>query len=326
MNPDRTLERRTTIESRWGAVLLASFTVHLLALSVVDVAPPAAAAWDSNVVDVTFTMAEEAPATAPAEVASAAQPDATPVQVPEVTRRRSRPIVEASQAAPAEPTDTRSTPAENELLLALDPSTAARAFVVSQQDASGENAEAEPEVSEAAQAEPKNYFAGVGEKRYLSVRDPPKLSRHRDGTHRYHGHAFRAIVEKDGSVTFDEGYAQGTTVRFDITDAIMRKRGEDPYRVEKEWFLEGTKELRQEVFQRWQAKQTLLAIRKLRVGLLRMLENEALTGDEKSARVIALFRDTSDDEAGALARDTIAEFVAERMPGVELPIDPAQSQ
>jgi len=310
-------------ESRWGAVFLASLAVHVLALSVAHVAPPAATTSDSNVVDVTFAAAEPTQATAPAEPATAAAaPNEATVQVPEVTRRRARPAVEANRASPSEPTEAQTTLAENELLLALDPATAARAFVISQREASGNDPDAEREVAEPAQTEPRNYFAGVGEKRHLSVRDPPKLRRHKDGTHRYHGHAFRAIVEKDGSVTFDEGYGQGTTVRFDITDAIMRKRGEDPYRVEKSWFLEGTEELRQELFESWQAKQTLLAIRKLRVRLLRMLENEALTGDEKSARVVALFRDTSDDEAGALARDTIAEFVTERMPGVELPFDP----
>jgi len=206
-------------------------------------------------------------------------------------------------------------------MLALDPNTAARAFIVSQRVAPSEVSDAKREGPDAAEAGPRNYFEGVGDKQHLSVREPPKLRRHKDGTHRYKGHAFKAIVEKDGSVTFDEGYGQGLTLRFDVADAIMRRRGEDPYRVEKNWFLEGTEEFRQELFERWQAKQTILAIRKLRVQLLRLFENEALSGNEKAARVIALFQDTSDDEAGALARNTITEFVADRMPGVELPID-----
>ncbi|MGB3050514.1 MAG: hypothetical protein WBB42_05915 [Polyangiales bacterium] len=210
-------------------------------------------------------------------------------------------------------------PSESELLLALDPNTAARAFLVSQQVAPSEASDTERERARAAEAGPRNYFEGVGDKRHLSVREPPKLRRHQDGTHHYQGHAFKAVVEQDGSVTFDDGYGQGLTVRFDLTDAIMRRRGEDPYRVEKNWFLEGTEEFRQELLERWRAKQTLLAIRKLRTRLLRISENEALTGDEKATRVIALFQDTSDDEAGASARTAIAEFVADRMPSVELP-------
>ncbi|MBT8469544.1 MAG: hypothetical protein KJN97_12425, partial [Deltaproteobacteria bacterium] len=210
-------------------------------------------------------------------------------------------------------------PQESELLLALDPSSAARAFVVSQQAAPDETSDAEQKETRATDAGPRNYFEGVGKKQYLSVRDPPKLRRHKDGTHHYKGHAFKAVVEPDGSVTFDDGYGQGVTVRFDVTDAIMRRRGEDPYRVEKNWFLEGTEVFRQELFDRWQAKQTLIAIRKLRIRLLRIHESEALTGSEKAARVIALFEDTSEDEAGASARTAIAEFVADRMPGLELP-------
>jgi len=234
--------------------------------------------------------------------------------VPIVASRRSRPTFEADKAV-----HPKHAHAESELLLALDPSSVARAFVVSQQAAPSKASDAEQEGTRATDAGPRNYFEGVGKKQYLSVRDPPKLRRHKDGTHHYKGHAFKAVVEQDGSVTFDDGYGQGVTVRFDVTDAIMRRRGEDPYRVEKNWFLEGTEEFRQELFERWQAKQTLVAIRKLRIRLLRISENESLTGNEKAARVIALFEDTSNDEAGALARNTITEFVADRMPGIELP-------
>ena len=189
----------------------------------------------------------------------------------------------------------------------------------------GDPSETGQEASAGAAAEsgtddgPRNYFEGVGEKRYLSVRDPPKLRRHRDGTHHYQGHAFKAVVEPDGSVTFDDGYSQGVTVRFDISELVMRRHGEDPYRVEKNWFLEGTSEFRQELFERWQAKQTLVALRKLRIRLLHISEDETLPDREKAARIIAIFRDTADNESGASARTTIAEFVAERMPDIELP-------
>lgn len=126
-------------------------------------------------------------------------------------------------------------------------------------------------------------------------------------------------MEPDGPVTFDDGYGQGVTVRFDITELIMRRHGEDPYRVEKNWFLDGTSEFRQELFECWQEKQTLVAVRKLRIRLLRIAEDETLPDREKAARIITIFRDTADNESGASARSTIAEFVAERMPDIELP-------
>jgi len=295
--------------------------VHLLALSAVSVDSRVGTTWDSNPVNINFTVADPSPPVAPVEPAAAEPraPEKPVVQVPAVASRRPRRTVEASQAVPLKPTATSPAPPESELLLALDPNSVARAFVVSQQVAPSEASDAEWEGTSATDAGPRNYFEGVGQKQYLSVRDPPKLRRHQDGTHHYQGHAFKAIVEKDGSVTFDDGYTQGVTVRFDITDAIMRRRGEDPYRVEKNWFLEGTEEFRQELFERWRAKQTLVAIRKLRARLLRISENEALSGSDKAARVIALFQDTSDDEAGALARNAITNFVLDRMPGLELP-------
>ena len=301
---------------RWLAVLVASFAAHLLALSAVSVDSRASTKWDANAVDISFTVADPPPPIAPPEPPAV---ETSAVQVPVVASRRSSPTLEAGQPVPPKPTAASPAPAESELLLALDPSSAARAFVVSQQVAPSGASDDEREGANAAEAGPSNYFEGVGDKQYLSTRDPPKLRRHQDGTHHYQGHAFKAVVEPDGSVTFDDGYSQGVTVRFDITDAIMRRRGEDPYRVEKNWFLEGTEEFRQELFERWQAKQTLVAIRKLRIRLFRISENEALSGSEKAAHVIALFEDTSEDEAGASARTAIAEFVADRMPGVELP-------
>lgn len=298
---------------RWVAVLVASFAVHLLALSAVSVDSRIGATWDSNVVDINFAVAEPPPPAAVLEPAAAEPLEAPAVRVPDVASQRTRSTVESSRDVPAERTPT----SDSEVMLALDPTSVARAFVVSQQVALSETSDAKQERT--AEAEPRDYFEGVGKKRYLSVRDPPKLSRHQDGTHHYKGHAFKAVVEKDGSVTFDDGYGQGLTLRFDVADAIMRRRGEDPYRVEKNWFLDGTEEFRQELFERWQAKQTLVAIRKLRVRLFRISENDSLTGNEKAARIIALFKDTSDDEAGASARNAITEFVADRMPGVALP-------
>jgi hypothetical protein len=310
---------------RWGVVLLASFGAHFLALSAVrlDAGMGTGTGWDSNVVDITFNTADSSPPVVPVEPA-AAEPRAQAkpvVQVPVVATRRSRPTLEADETVPPRRTATSPAPSTSEPMIALDPKTAARAFMVSRQVAAGETSEAKPDGTKAAEARGRTYFEGIGDKQHLSVREPPKLRLHQDGTHHYRGHAFRAVVENDGSVTFDDGYAQGATVRFDITDAVMRRRGEDPYRVEKDWFLEGTEELRQELFDRWRAKQALVAIRKLRARLNRIAENDALSGSGKSALVIAMFRDTSDDEVGASARDAIAQFVAERMPRVELPVD-----
>jgi hypothetical protein len=238
---------------------------------------------------------------------------------PRAASRRSRATASPDRPTGAEPSVSASEPSEAAPRPKLDPANAARAFVVFQQASRSESSKVEGEGPRKTEAETPNYFEGVGDKHYLSRREPRSLQRHQDGTYRYRGQAFKAIVEKDGSVAFDDGYRQGTTLRFDITDLIMRRRGEDPYRVEKNWFLEGTAEFRQELFERWRAKQTLLALRKLRRRLLHISEDGTLSDQQKSAHVIAMFQDTPNDDAGAAARGAIAEFVADRMPTIDLP-------
>jgi hypothetical protein len=309
---------------RWIAVLLASLTAHLVALFSLGVLPRTPDIWESNPIHVSFSVAapqpDPSPDLAPAERAGPETISPPPAAAPS---RRKRPTATGERAAPDKP--IAPSPKRSEVLFALDPTSAARLFLIAQEVMPGDPSETGQEASPGAGSEsgtedgPRNYFEGVGEKRYLSVRDPPKLRRHRDGTHHYQGHAFKAVVEPDGSVTFDDGHAQGLTVRFDITELIMRRHGEDPYRVEKNWFLEGTSEFRQELFERWQEKQTLVAVRKLRIRLLRISEDDTLPDREKAALIIGIFRDTADNESGESARTAIAEFVAERMPEIELP-------
>ncbi len=290
-------------------------------LSTLSAVPHTAAVSRLNVIDVTFTVTEPPPLEVPPESTATeppAPPSAEPDDVPVASRRSSdtRPRVRATEAVPSAPAPKSTetvTPAK------LDPKSAAHAFFLFQQAApteAPEGAEADPRGTD---AEAPNYFEGVGEKHYLSQREPPILQAHNDGTYRYRGTAFKAIVEKDGSVTFDDGYRQSSTISFDMTDLMMRRRGEDPYRVEKNWFLEGTAKFRDELFERWRAKQTLLALRKLRGRLIRMSEDRTLSDEKKEARVLAMFHDTEDDHAGAAARRTIAEFVADEMPATVLP-------
>ena len=292
---------------RWIAVLVASVVVHFVVLSTLSAVPRAAPISRLNAIDVTFRFFEPPAPQKPVPVA------------PRAASRRSRATASPDRPTGAEPSVSASERSEAAPRPKLDPASAALAFVLFQQASRSEASKIEGEPSPKTEAEAPNYFEGVGDKQYLSRREPPSLQRHRDGTYRYRGQAFKAIVEKDGSVVFDDGYRQGTTLSFDMTDVIMRRRGEDPYRVEKNWFLEGTAEFREELFERWRAKQTLLALRKLRRRLLHISENATLSDQQKSASVIAMFQDTSDDEAGAAARGAIAEFVDDKMPTIDLP-------
>jgi hypothetical protein len=280
--------------------------VHFVVLSTLSAAPRAAPISRLNAIDVTFRVFEPPAPQKPVPVA------------PRAASRRSRATASPDRPTGADPSVSASEPSEAAPRPKLDPASAARAFVVFQQASRSESSEVEGEGPRKTEAEAPNYFEGVGEKQYLSRREPPSLQRHRDGTYRYRGQAFKAIIEKDGSVVFDDGYRQGATLRFDITDLTMRRRGEDPYRVEKNWFLEGTAEFRQQLVERQRAKETLLTLRQLRRRLLHISEDGTLSDQQKSAHVIAMFQETADDEAGAAARGVIAEFVADRMPTTDL--------
>jgi hypothetical protein len=61
----------------------------------------------------------------------------------------------------------------------------------------------------------------------------------------YDAGTFSATVHPDGSVSLHDGplgRAEGLGFSFDVTDWIMRARGEDPYAVEKLRFLDQTRD------------------------------------------------------------------------------------
>ena len=70
-----------------------------------------------------------------------------------------------------------------------------------------------------------------------------------DGYH-YDGPSFSAKIAMDGRVTFDEHSIRdfkGLSGGFDLTDIAMRNHHQDPYRYEKERFMENTNKLRSEL-------------------------------------------------------------------------------
>lgn len=78
--------------------------------------------------------------------------------------------------------------------------------------------------------------------------DPYPLIKKKDGWV-YKGAGFAAKIHRDGSVTFDDkviGFDKGI-FSFDLTDAIMRAKKQDPYRREKEKFLAHTRALREKL-------------------------------------------------------------------------------
>lgn len=71
-----------------------------------------------------------------------------------------------------------------------------------------------------------------------------------DGGYQYKGKAFTARISRDGRVSFDNKSIRdfnGLSGGFDVTDMLMRAKHNDPYRVEKQAFMDHTETLRKKL-------------------------------------------------------------------------------
>ena len=148
----------------------------------------------------------------------------------------------------------------------------------------------------------------------------PTLVQRPDGSREYHGHAFTARIMPDGSVRFsDRGPIEGGEMlaggpaRFDVTDMIMGSQGQDPYRAEREWFMEETEDVRIEL-------ETAAAAR-LRADAMAGVPGRlaAMWGRSTPAAIRrrAIFRmwDECDEEGdGAAVRRQVISFIRGEIP------------
>jgi hypothetical protein len=156
-------------------------------------------------------------------------------------------------------------------------------------------------------------------KRHLSERPPPRLHPRRDGSYRYEGPSIRATIRPDGQVEFDDH--QGDMVIpplpmfvFDLTDAMMRANGEDPYQYEREWFMRETEGLRNRLADRSEAEDLRRGLGDLRARLERIWDNRALSAQARRGRIFDLWDDCADDELGRRAQAVVLAFIRERLP------------
>jgi hypothetical protein len=110
-------------------------------------------------------------------------------------------------------------------------------------------------------------------------------------------------------------FALSATGTFDLTDALMRMNGKDPYRVEKARFLTQTSELRVRLAARAHGDDVRNATVSLHAELESIATNQRLTQAEKRAIIngLAAELDAATDE-GRQARVQIEAFVRQRLP------------
>jgi hypothetical protein len=179
---------------------------------------------------------------------------------------------------------------------------------------------------------------------HLSERPPPSLRRTSDGGYRWEGTGFAARIEPDGSVSFSDlpglrfgglgpeadptAYADfrpapgalppGSTVdvrfRFDITEALERRHGNDPYYADRAWFLEQTENVRDRLARRHAEEQHRRQLLRLRGRLDALMQDESRPLSSRHREVFATWDDFDEDEVGRRARDALIAFVRERWP------------
>lgn len=147
------------------------------------------------------------------------------------------------------------------------------------------------------------------------------LKRESDGWH-YDGPSFSAKIGTDGAVSFDDHSIRdfkGLSGGFDVTDMLMRGKKQDPYRYEKEKFMEHTSKMRADLQQKARKAQLESSLAYLPSHLEEVWADINQTPRERRRVLYAMWREAagSDDEVGAAgrkARSTIEAFIRERLP------------
>jgi hypothetical protein len=142
-----------------------------------------------------------------------------------------------------------------------------------------------------------------------------------DGYH-YEGPSFSARIAMDGHVSFDDHSIRdfkGLSGGFDLTDLAMKGHKQDPYRYEKEKFMENTQKLRGELTVRARKDRLESSLAALPAHLEQVWGDAGHSAHERRGVLFAMWREAagSDDEvgtAGRKARATIEAFIRERLP------------
>lgn len=150
----------------------------------------------------------------------------------------------------------------------------------------------------------------------------PRLKRTSDGRLVHDATRFKAEIQRDGSVRFEdkpdvELFAKDLplgTVRFDVNDALWRLIGRDPYLSQKRAFLKDTEGLRVEQARAHAEEMLGPALVELVASLEELVADVELTAGRRKAAVFELWDDCNDERAGRTARALIESFIRAQMP------------
>jgi hypothetical protein len=167
--------------------------------------------------------------------------------------------------------------------------------------------------------------------------DLPGLRHRADGSYRFDGVNFTATIAPDGQVEFRDKYfgvatrmrpltpvnpdampgaarmisptppALALPLKMDLYAWIEHKLGNDPHLSERRWFLERTRELREDLAR-------IAVDTELQHALLRIWSDARLSLQQRKQATFELWSETARDERGSAVRAQIVAFVRQRCP------------
>lgn len=185
-------------------------------------------------------------------------------------------------------------------------------------------APSDAETGQAAQAAlNRNLDAAAHKIAHLKPREHPKLQRRSDGSYAYDGKVFQALVRTDGTVEFRDSAIEGelhvspVPFRFtaDLNDVVERHiLGRELYSAEKQWLLNETRELRDQLASEFRRRELQGANRELERTLQSVLGDGKRSLAQKHEAIFLLWQDCGEDGQAREHRDAVDRFVRRYMP------------
>jgi hypothetical protein len=144
-----------------------------------------------------------------------------------------------------------------------------------------------------------------------------------DGGYREERTTFTAHVGRDGHIKFDDKanlQLEGLGGTFDLTDAVMRAMGDDPYGYEKKRIMERTRETRAGMAVAQRDANLNESLRKLPAYLRRIWAHPTWTAAQKRRVLFALWDEVAEEgppevlRAGEAVRAIIVKFIVAELP------------
>jgi hypothetical protein len=160
--------------------------------------------------------------------------------------------------------------------------------------------------------------------------EAPVLTRQGDGSYAYESPSFEATIARDGTLHMDNKYGDvGLTFRprrladgtytidilrfgFDLTAIFEHWIGNDPYRSERKWFLDGTRELRNRLAEAAFKEHLAKGRIRLRRELDFIWNNKEYSIETKQRETFEVWDSCAEDEVGSFGRSEVQAYVEAR--------------